>query len=245
MSNPVFSKGDAIRFGWDTMTKHVGFFIALFIVYGIVYFVPHAAAEAAMKNDRVLGLFLHGIDMALTLLMSIGLVKISLDFCRGEKGSLLDLFAHYRLLGTYLPGAILYALIVVGGFFLLIVPGLVWSVKFWFFDYAIVDEEAGPVESLKTSATITQGLKWELFVFFLLLFLINLAGALVCFVGLFATLPTTMIAAAYVYCKLRDHEKPVPAASASLPGALPNGPHPPHLPGRDGPQSFAQGGYRA
>ena len=84
----------------------------------------------------------------------------------------------------------------------MIVPGIIWAIKFQFFSYFIVDKEVGPIEALKKSAAITKGAKWDLFVFGALLGLINLAGALCVVVGLFATIPTTMVAIAFIYRKL-------------------------------------------
>ncbi len=50
------------------------------------------------------------------------------------------------------------------------------------------------------------GAKWDLFLFGLLLGLINFVGALVFLIGLFATIPTTMVAYAYVYRHLAGRE---------------------------------------
>jgi uncharacterized membrane protein len=62
----------------------------------------------------------------------------------------------------------------------------------------------GPVEALKQSGALTQGAKWNLFLFGLLLCGVNLLGALVLLIGLFATIPTTMVATAYAYRRLQS-----------------------------------------
>ena len=85
---------------------------------------------------------------------------------------------------------------------MLIIPGIIWGIKFQFFSYFIVDKGLGPIEALKRSSTITKGAKWDLFLFGLLVWLINLLGALCLLVGLFATIPTTGVAMAFVYHKL-------------------------------------------
>lgn len=84
----------------------------------------------------------------------------------------------------------------------MIVPGIILGIKFWFFDYFIMDKKVGPIEALKRSAELTSGVKWKLFLFFLALTGINILGALLLLIGLFLTIPTTMMAAAFVYRKL-------------------------------------------
>jgi uncharacterized membrane protein len=96
----------------------------------------------------------------------------------------------------------LYGLIVLGGLILLIVPGIIWGIQFQFFAYYILTEGCSPVEALKKSAAITKGSKVNLFLFGLLMALVNLAGLLCLVVGLVVTVPTTLVAMAYVFRKL-------------------------------------------
>ena len=202
MTTQKFSIGEALAFGWDTMKSNLGFFIGLLIVWGLLITVPAIIAGMAMEANVFLGVILHIADFALTIVISMGLVKIALRFCDNEKGRFSDLFSQYRLFFNYLLALILYMLIVSGGFVLLIIPGIIWGIKFWFFDYFVIDKRLGPIEALKRSYAITTGVKWNLFVFFLAVTGINLLGALALLVGLFATIPTTMVACAFVYRRL-------------------------------------------
>jgi uncharacterized membrane protein len=76
-----------------------------------------------------------------------------------------------------------------------------------FFDYLIVDKNSRIIESLKKSWEITKGSTWNLFLLYLLLGLINLLGIFALIVGLFWSIPTTMIAEAFVYRKLSSELK--------------------------------------
>ena len=102
----------------------------------------------------------------------------------------------------YLIGSILYGLIVVVGLILLIIPGIIWAIKFQFFDYLIVDKGLGPIDALEKSSDITRGVKWDLFAFGILLAIINILGFLCLVVGLFVTIPVTLVAMAFVYREL-------------------------------------------
>ena len=53
-------------------------------------------------------------------------------------------------------------------------------------------------------------MKWDLFVFGLLLIGLNIVGALALLIGLLITIPTTMIAVASVYRKLLDQPEMTP-----------------------------------
>ena len=209
-----FSKGEAISFGWNTMKSNLGFFIGLLIVCGLLFTVPAIIAGTALETNVFLGVILYIADIALTIVISMGLVKIALRFCDNEKGRFKDLFSQYRLFFKYLLASILYSLIVLGGYVLLIIPGIIWGIKFWFFDYFVIDKKLGPIEALKRSSAITRGVKWDLFVFFLMIFGINILGALALVVGLFATIPTTMVAVAFVYRKLLAQTETVQASEA-------------------------------
>lgn len=215
MTTQKFSIGEALAFGWETMKSNLGFFIGLLLVWGLLITVPAIIAGMAMEVNVFLGVILHIADFALTIVISMGLVKITLRFCDQEKGRFSDLFSQYRLFFNYLLALILYMLIVWGGFVLLIIPGIIWGIKFWFFDYFVIDKGLGPIEALKRSYAITTGVKWNLFVFFLVLTGINILGALALLVGLFATIPMTWVAWAFVYRKLLAQTETAPAPEAS------------------------------
>jgi uncharacterized membrane protein len=215
MTARKFSKGEALQFGWNMMKGNLWFFIGLLLVWGLLYIVPYIIAERVMKVNVFLGVIFHIADIVLTIIISMGLVKIALRFCDNEKGRFSDLFSQYRLFFKYLFASIFCGLIVFGGTLLLIVPGIILGIKFWFYAYFVIDKGLGPIEALKRSYAITTGIKWNLFVFSLLLLGINLLGALCLLIGLFATIPTTMLAVAFVYRKLMAQTAIVPVSETS------------------------------
>lgn len=202
MGAKKFSTGDAIRFGWDTTKKHLGFFIGLTLVAGAVYVIPSVIAELIRENNPLIAMVIDLVSSVVSLVMAMGIVKISLQFCDTRPSTIADLFSCFPLFFPYLFGTILYVLIFVGGILLLIVPGIIWGIQFQFFAYPIVEKGLGAVASLKQSSAITKGAKWDLFLFGLLLFGINILGALALGVGLFLTGPTSILAAAFVYRQL-------------------------------------------
>jgi uncharacterized membrane protein len=81
----------------------------------------------------------------------------------------------------------------------LIVPGIIWAIKYFPMLYLVVDKGKGPAEAFSESATLTQGVKGQLFLLGILFFFINLLGFTALFVGLLVTVPMTMLASAYIY----------------------------------------------
>jgi len=202
MATKKFSKGEAIRFGWNTMKNNLGFFIGLLIVAGLITIIPTFLQLVTQGDAPGLSFILSIVSGVLQLIIEMGMIKIALKFADNTKAELGDLFSCLPLFFKYLGSSILYGLITLGGFILLIIPGIIWGIKFYFFGYFIVDQGAGPIEALKRSSSITMGAKWDLFLFGLLIIGINILGLLALVIGLFATIPTSMVAIAFVYRKL-------------------------------------------
>jgi len=85
---------------------------------------------------------------------------------------------------------------------MLVIPGIIWAIKFQYFSYLMVDRGMGPIDALKESAKITEGVRTNLFFLKLLLVVINIVGMLFFVVGLLVTIPISIMAEAYVYRKL-------------------------------------------
>ncbi|MCL4229346.1 hypothetical protein KJZ61_01500 [Candidatus Dependentiae bacterium] len=115
--------------------------------------------------------FLYSMIFALGLLiiylvlcyLSLGWFNALLHLYDHKKGSFRALVVHPRLLFPFTIASILYGIIVLLGSVALIVPGIIFALMFMMFGYVIVDKKAGIIESFRTSAHITRGVKWRLF----------------------------------------------------------------------------------
>ncbi len=196
-----FGKREAIRFGWEGMKNNFVFYFFVLILSAIL-----TGGLSALGNIKINGwhpFWPFGfISTILGLFFSIAFIRIGLKIVDGGTPEIADLWASYRVFWKYLGAYVLYFLIVLGGLILLIVPGIIWAIKYSFFGYFVVDQDLGPVEAIKASGRITHETKWQLFLLGLLFFCIVLLGALACGVGLFAAIPTVMIAIAFVFRKL-------------------------------------------
>ena len=225
MNNKCFSFSDVLGSGWGVMKANFWFFVGLGIVYAVVNSMTNMLNEI-IKNTyaptalvAIVRIILGIVGQVISVVLNIGIVKISLSFCDGVKprfGTLLDGWdCFWRYAGTM----ILYSLIIFGGFLLLVIPGIIWSVKFSLSYYFVIDKGLSPIEALKASARTTTGVKWELFGFSILCGLICVLGFICLVVGLFAAYPTVLIATALVYRQLASQTPELAEFGVAAPAA--------------------------
>lgn len=199
---PKFSKKEAIKFGFALTKKNLLFFIGIFIVVAVFSILSSSLKNIVNPQKEPLVYFLLYIVLfVINLVIGIGVTKIALEFVDGKKPKFTDLF-YLRPAVNYFIASFIQGIITVIGFILLIIPGIIFSIRLSYVSYLIVDKNFGPIEAIKTSWKITKGNIWNLFFFGILLGLINILGLLCLIIGLFVTVPLTMLATAFVYRKL-------------------------------------------
>lgn len=154
------------------------------------------------------------LNFIIDAFLSLGIIKISLLLNDTRKADYASLFLQGKKLINFIVASILYGLIVLAGLILLIVPGLIWAFKYSFYAYFIVDENAGPIESLKKSSRLTKGAIIKLMFFGLAQAGVFILGVLALVVGLLWAYPVVGIAEAHVYRKLLSQMKPAETAKA-------------------------------
>lgn len=209
MASKNISIGEAYKLAWISYKTNLWYFVKIFAVIIAIYIGLIAASyfTGLDKNpapDAIITL----INSIFEIVISIGLIKIAITFTRGAKPMVSDVFSSYRLFFKFLFSSILTTLIIFVGLLLFIVPGIIWSLKFSQFKYLVVDKQMGPIEALKESSKLTQGVKWELLGFLIVSSLVNFLGLMFFLVGLLITAPVTMLAYAHIYQQLLDQEEP-------------------------------------
>jgi hypothetical protein len=208
MARKYFNFSDVLDYGWRVMKANLWFFVGLGCVFLIVTYLP-IIAKGVLKtlnlpeaSDTTLAILLQVLGVVINIVVTIGLIKIALSFCDEQKPPFATLFDAWDCFWRYIGAAILYGLITMAGLILLIVPGIIWAVKFSLCYYFVIDKGLGPIEALKASSRTTMGAKWRLFGFGIVCGLINLLGLFCLIVGIFATYPTVLVASALVYRQL-------------------------------------------
>jgi hypothetical protein len=105
-----------------------------------------------------------------------GLVKFYLNIKNeGEtlKSSLKTLFSTKRqVYFKYLLFSIIFALMVIGGFFLLILPAIIVLVVYSFAQFFVIEKGLKPMEALKESAKLTRDYRWNIFLVGITMFVV-------------------------------------------------------------------------
>lgn len=202
MEGKRFEIGDAISFGWETAKANIGFFVVFLLAMWLAQAIFNAPSGYYWGEYYFWSPIFSLLSMAVSVFISIAVVRVVLRFNRGETAEMEDLWMGYPLFLDFLVGSILYGLLVFAGLILCVIPGIYWGVKYQFYGYCIMDRNVGPVEGIKMSGRLTQGSWWNLFWLGIMQFLVVLLGMLACLVGLFWAMPTAMVAHGYAYVRL-------------------------------------------
>jgi uncharacterized membrane protein len=192
----------ALTFGWETFKNNALFLIGLTVAVYVIGFYIGFAGENERVDFKYFQFVVDVIGWLVEIVLSMGLIAISLKFVDGVHAEFSDLFRSAPLVFHYVAASILYGLMVAFGLCLLIVPGIYLAIRFGFFSYFIVDEGAGPLDALQKSSQLTEGVKMDLFLLALTVAGLNVLGLLLFAVGLVVSVPVTCLMGAYVFRKL-------------------------------------------
>ena len=163
----------------------------------------------------------------------VGMTRVQLRVASGGDADFADLFnagGHYwRALGATLLYYLMIGIpagLAVGlaaglavnletpiPFFVVIPPLFVYvtvlGLGLLFYLFLLIDQNCGPVESLRQSWKLTKGHKGKLFVFLLISTALNLLGVLVCCVGVLVTMSITLLGLGWIYLNLQHRAPPI------------------------------------
>lgn len=216
-----FSAGASVSFGWETFKKRPWFFVLITLFITILtsnYGDRISANDVHITAGVVVALLALGIVGAIIqTLVGMGKINLLLKALRDvDSLSFFDLW-HPRPFVAFFLTNLVYGLIVIGGLILLIVPGIIWSIKYIFAPYLVIDKGLGVRDALRESARMTDGHKWDLLLFGLRLFLINILGFVCLIVGLLVSVPVTWLAFAHMYRTLSQSSGSPAAPPAEAP----------------------------
>jgi len=195
-----FSIEEAIRFGWETFKNNAGFFIGVTIIFFLIsgaFIFLEVLTEEVYPLANIIILIVGNI---VNIFIAFGCnTIIPLKLMDNKKPEIIDLFAGFAYFRNFFLATLILYLAIAGGIMLCIIPGIYAATILYFYSFLIYDKDLGPMESLETSAKITEGARWKVLGFFFAIAGLNLLGVLVCGIGLFVTMPVSAMATAYVY----------------------------------------------
>jgi len=196
---------------WGLTKPNIGFLALLFLVFVVI--------------QMVIGDGKGGISFLLNLLLGtcsiLAWTRVSLDVVDGKKPSVDAISAEFKHFLTYLGSSVIFQVALVVGLVLLIVPGLYVLVTYCWAPYLISEKKQGVVDSLKQSKVLAQGVRWQILKLILAIIGLNILGLLALIVGLFVTVPMSMIASALVYRALVTRGTVAPSSVVATPSSPP------------------------
>jgi len=186
---------------------------ALEVRVGDIIYSSYKGSYAHMVTCIKQHLFLFLLLLLVSLLglifgyiLFMGWNRIALDIYDRGTSEFKRVFLVVPLFFTYLITGVLYVAIVAVGSILLIIPGIIWGIKYSFFDLIIIDTGCGPIEALRKSGQLTYGHKWKLFWFTLIYWFITMLSVIT-IIGPFILASVFFLSRAYIYRTLQGVKK--------------------------------------
>jgi len=208
----TFSIREALKTGWEIIKNNLLFVIGTSFVYmifntnlGYRNWVEEGGDLSGGLDPMVLipAIAIAIVFAVIQTIVQIGYYRIYLKLIdAGEKSKFSELFTNFHPFFRYIGTTLLYCVRVFLGFILLIVPGIIWAIKFQFMPLLTIDKGLKPLEAMKESARMTEGHKWHLFKFGIVVMVVNILGFLCFVVGILITAPLTTLAYLHIYRKL-------------------------------------------
>lgn len=187
------SFGEAVDFAWSAYRRR-------WRLLGVVLVAMLGAwvvLEVVVVTTQRLGILTWALAHIAFLLcfagMEVGLLRVSLALQDGRNPRLAEAFKHFKLGPGFLAGQLLYVAMVLAGLVILIVPGIFLAARFSLFGFQNAAGEGGVLRSFKQSADLTRGATGRLAAILITLFVFNLLGAALLGVGLFITVPISVL----------------------------------------------------
>jgi len=216
-----FQVGDAISFGFRRFGKNVGAWLLLALILlgiNLVWslisgdFDRFRDAFDSSTNTASVSLGFGGIVMSvigfvISSFITAFLTKGGLDESAGKKPSVGDFF-QIRNFGNVVLAALIVGILTGVGLVLCILPGLAVALFSAFTYYFVIDRQLSALDAIRASWSLVAKNFGAVLGLLVLLFLLNVAGAIVCGLGLFVTIPVSYIAVGYAYRRLTGGQVP-------------------------------------
>lgn len=217
-----FSIAESLEVGWDVTKNNFVTMLGAFVVTllaGLLPLVMLAVFVMVLGTDSPVSQIFASVagfaSLIISCILSMGMLKLTLDLVDKHPTDFNQLFSCYPLTFSAVVAALILGIAFQIGLFLLMVPGIILFIKLQFFPFFIVEDGCGPIEALQKSWQLTKGVKWKIFLFDLVMCLLNGFGSICFGVGVFVTAPITVVAASFIYRRLQASSQATDAKTPS------------------------------
>jgi hypothetical protein len=202
MSHTPLSLRSAWRFAWGALARHFGLFAGILLTMAAAWVVLEIVVVRGQQFGLGLWAVAHLAFLVFFAGLEAGLARVCLDLCDGGAPTFARALAYLALGPKFLAGQVAYLLLVGVGLALLVVPGLYLGARLGLFSLRLVDGQANLLGSFRHSAALSRGVVGQLASLGVALLVLNGLGAAVLGLGLFVTVPVSVLMLASVYRQL-------------------------------------------
>ena len=173
------------------------FTLLLFLIQVVISFLPYPLGSNS--DEPVPGGILNFAYNVVTPALTAGYYFVAFQLARGRDAVFGDFFQGFNKFLPIFLTALVAGILTAIGFVLLVLPGIYLVVAYLFAQPLVIDKSADFWQAMETSRKLITKKWFSFFGLLLLLFLLNVAGAIVLGIGLLVTVPLSVciVAAAY------------------------------------------------
>jgi hypothetical protein len=193
----------AFDFAWMTFKNQSGLFIAMMLTFFASWVILEAIVVAGQRFGFLLWAIAHLSFFVIFAGLEIGFIRVCLACYDGNQIHYSDISGEFRYGANFLFVQLIYFVMSIIGFVLLVVPGAYLSAKYGLYAFHFAEEDLNRKGSFQQSAMTSQGSRWFLFWFSIVIFLFNILGASLLGIGLLMTIPLSVLMKTSIYRQLR------------------------------------------
>ena len=197
-----WSIGEVLR---TASEKQVGFkfnYIVALLIYFAISFAIVLVQEATVGTRGDLAASLFGIIINLIMIpLGLGLGLMGIRRAAGRDTPVSTLWEPYNQAIPLIVMAVLMTILIVIGFFLLVLPGIYLSIAYSFAPYLIIEKKMGVWEALETSRKAITEYWWRYLGLMLVAMVLIIIGSIPMLIGLIWVIPIAAIATGEVFAK--------------------------------------------
>lgn len=188
-----------IKEAWGITKKY---YWTILVFMTITISVSMALSQDPKQHQNIL---LTIISIIASIMFGFWSKRLAVWVADNREFKFINIFEGFSNFKNYFITNLIYGLIVLGGFILLIVPGIIFSLKYFMAPYYAIDKGMNYKDALKASASATNGYKKNILVLGFILVLIILVSILPLLLGLFASVPLAFVISGLLYVKLSNN----------------------------------------
>jgi hypothetical protein len=192
----------AFDFAWPTFKKRFGLFTAALLTILGAWVVLEIVVIAGQRFGILLWAVMHLSFLIFVAGLEVGLLQICRALSDGKVPKFAETFEYLPLGPKFLATQILYLLMVVIGLLLLVVPGVYLGVRYSLFGFCFAEGETNLLRCFQQSAILSKGAATGLLWILAALLVLNALGASLLALGLFITVPLSVLIMTDVYRQL-------------------------------------------